>query len=144
LQLKALEFARDRSAVEKALENLPGDLDETYNRALLNINSRQERHAINALKWLTFSVRPLLVDELAEASIIDPKSFSLTEDSKLFSPKDVLAFLPGLVIVTEEYNWAKQTTIHRIRTPCPFFGDGVPTVRSHSRRSCRQIFNQWS
>jgi hypothetical protein len=113
LQLKALELARDRSAIEKALENLPDGLDETYNRALLSINSLQERHAINSLKWLTFSVRPLRLEELAEASIINSKSSSLTEDSKLFSPTDVLAFLPGLIIVTEG-NYRRDGSTHDV------------------------------
>jgi Ankyrin repeats (3 copies) len=45
-------------------------------------------------------MRPLTLSELAEASIIDPKSSpSFDKDRRHFSPVDVLDFLPGLVTV---------------------------------------------
>jgi hypothetical protein len=51
------------------------------------------------LKWLAFSMRPLTLSELAEASIIDPKSSLPFDKDRYFSPMDVLDFLPGLVTI---------------------------------------------
>jgi hypothetical protein len=68
---------------------------------LSNIDPRQQAQAIRSLRWLAFSVRPLTLSELAEASIIDPKLHPPFEaDRRCFSPEDVLDFLPGLVTVT--------------------------------------------
>jgi hypothetical protein len=101
LQLEALAKAKSLVAVDKALADLPADLDETYNRALSNIDPRQQTQAICSLKWLAFSMRPLTLSELAETSIIDPEtSPALNEDRRYFSPMDVLDFLPSLVVIT--------------------------------------------
>jgi hypothetical protein len=66
----------------------------------LNINPNHWPHAIRTLKWLSFSIRPLRLGELAEASVINPKSTTFDTGLKLFTAADVLNFLPGgLVIV---------------------------------------------
>ncbi len=50
------------------------------------------------MKLLAFSLRPLLLEELAEIFILDPeKSPPLDEDDRLFPAKAVLKYLPGLV-----------------------------------------------
>jgi hypothetical protein len=104
LQLKALERAKSSNAVEQALADLPAGLDGTYNRALLSIHPSQIAQAICALKWLAFSFRPIRLDELAEALIIDPNVFPpIDKERRLFNPQDVLDFLPGLVIVSYDY-----------------------------------------
>jgi hypothetical protein len=100
LQLEALQKAKSPAAVHEALKDLPEGLDETYNRMLSKIDPRQQAQAIRSLRWLAFSVRPLKLSELAEASIIDPKLHPPFEaDRRCFSPDDVLDFLSGLVTV---------------------------------------------
>lgn len=46
------------------------------------------------LKWLAFSIRPLYLEELAEAFIL-AKPFN--QDERLFKPESVLTYLGGLV-----------------------------------------------
>jgi len=41
-------------------------LDETYERTLLGIDRENREHAIRLFQCLVFSLRPLLVKELAE------------------------------------------------------------------------------
>ena len=59
--------------------------------------------AIAALQWLAFSARPLKMEELSEAAIIDPSTSPAFEKRKrLNGPNDVLEFLPGLLTVSYE------------------------------------------
>lgn len=59
--------------------------------------------AIAALKWLAFSERPLTVQELAEASVINPDSeIPFEEDERLRDPHDILQVLSSLVTASNE------------------------------------------
>jgi hypothetical protein len=100
LQLKALENAKSLNAVKQALQNLPAGLDQTYTRALLNIDPSQKSQAVCALKWLAFSERPITLKELAEASNIDPKtSPPFDKERRLFHPRAVLVSPPSQSII---------------------------------------------
>lgn len=90
--------------------DLPEGLDETYNRALSSIAPHQQAQAIRSLKWLAFSMQPLTISELAEASIIDPEmSPPFDEGRRYFSPMHVLDFLPGLVTVVSHNHSSPST-----------------------------------
>ena len=59
-------------------------------------------------------MRPLTLRELAEASIIDPKSSPLIEkDKRYFSPTDILGFLSGLVSVVYGNNSDSYTNLNK-------------------------------
>jgi ankyrin repeat protein len=58
-------------SVRGILDDLPSTLDETYERVLKDINKANQKHAIRLLHCLTFAIRPLLVDELAEILAVD-------------------------------------------------------------------------
>lgn len=69
---------------------------------LINIDPNFQERVISVLKWLAVSRRPLIVEELAEAFILDynlPVPFN--EDEQLFEPNDILKYLSGLVETTE-------------------------------------------
>lgn len=85
-----------------ALQNLPRGLNETYERALLDIPIEDRVQAIRALKWLSASLRPLILDELAEASRIDiDHDPILVQGTELDSPMSIWEMLPpGLVTLT--------------------------------------------
>jgi ankyrin repeat protein len=53
------------------LEELPKSLDETYKRILGEINNANREHAYRLLQCLTVALRPLRVEELAEALAFD-------------------------------------------------------------------------
>ena len=75
-------------------------LDETYKRVLLRIGLQDRAQACRTLKWLAFSRRPLTIDELAKASIIDIAATPpFSEDRRCFTLKDLLCFFPGLLIL---------------------------------------------
>ncbi|KAI9847938.1 MAG: hypothetical protein M1837_001455 [Sclerophora amabilis] len=100
-QLDLLQDLSQPSTIRKALRSLPKTLDATYDRMLQSISDDCQDQAIAALKWLTFSARPLSVTELADAVVVnhlnDPP---FDPDDRLFDPLRILDFLPGLVVVS--------------------------------------------
>jgi hypothetical protein len=84
--------------IRKALKDLPEGLDATYDRMLQSINPKLQKRVTGLLNWLSFSLRPLRLHELAEAFILDhERSVPFDENERLFRPEDVLRYLPGLV-----------------------------------------------
>jgi ankyrin repeat protein len=84
--------------IRKTLKSLPKSLDETYERILLAIDDSYRQEAFTALQWLAFSKRPLSVEELAEAAIIDPQADKHFDPEDRFSdPHDILKVLSGLI-----------------------------------------------
>ncbi|KZP03908.1 hypothetical protein FIBSPDRAFT_1055009, partial [Athelia psychrophila] len=92
LQIEALSKCRTPKAVEAQLQTLPKDLDGMYERALLDHPNQVELKQF--LMWLAFSIRPLMLQELADVVTVD---FSLdglpsyNTDLKYFAPSDMLA-----------------------------------------------------
>ena len=69
-QLEALRHCLP-SSVRGILDELLETLDETYERALKEINKANRDHARRLLHCLTAAVRPLRVEELAEVLAVD-------------------------------------------------------------------------
>ena len=57
--------------LRKSLATLPQTLDQTYDRILTAISEQDCDFAMRILQWLTFSARPMLVEEIAEVVAID-------------------------------------------------------------------------
>ncbi|KAI9701645.1 MAG: hypothetical protein M1820_006416 [Bogoriella megaspora] len=101
-QLLALRKCRGPRAVDKALESLPRNLDETYERVLGNISYEEQPRAQAILCWLDFSVGPIFLDQVAEVAAIEPTTSQLDETVRLFHASYALDFCPGLIRVCEE------------------------------------------
>ena len=69
-QLEALQHCISPN-LRQYLNELPETLDETYDRILKGINKSQKDNAHRLLQCLTVTVRPLLVEELAELLAFD-------------------------------------------------------------------------
>ncbi len=81
------------------LRSLPKTLDETYDRILAGINETDRCYAFRALQWLAFSARPVYVEEVAEAMVVDldcelPR---VEHDRALRDPHDLVDICSGLV-----------------------------------------------
>ena len=83
------------------LKSLPKDLEETYARILTDIPEDYREDALTALKWLTFSERPLMLDELVEALLLSPsRNPAYNPENRLSDPYDIMQILPGLVSIS--------------------------------------------
>jgi len=100
-QFDALRRHRTPAKIRGELRDLPRGLDATYNRMLDRVDPEYEKQVASVLKWLAFSVRPLQLEELAEAFIMDldtERPITFDESERLFTAEDVLTYLPGLVV----------------------------------------------
>lgn len=101
-QIESLQACQRASAVRKALKTLPKTLDETYERMIVAIRPETQQEAIAALTWLVFSKRPMTVEELAEASVIDITSTTVKPfetEERLFNPNSIVEILSGLISI---------------------------------------------
>ncbi|KAK0712125.1 hypothetical protein B0H67DRAFT_306645 [Lasiosphaeris hirsuta] len=80
---------------------MPRTLYEMYDRILEAVPPQQRLVVRSALHWLAFSVRPLLLEELAEAAAIDPSQpkFDL-QSAGLISKEQIVNICGVLVSVT--------------------------------------------
>jgi ankyrin repeat protein len=87
--------------LHKSLASLPRTLDQTYDRILTAIGEEYSEYAMRILQWLTFSARPLSVEEVAEVVAIDvARDPAFDGDEVLEDPLEVLDICSSLVTIT--------------------------------------------
>ncbi|KAF2878542.1 vegetative incompatibility protein HET-E-1 [Massariosphaeria phaeospora] len=100
-QLDTLERCCNRAMLRKSLATLPRTLDQTYDRILSAISERYSEYAMRILQWLTFSTRPLSVEEIAEVVAINvARDPALDRDEVLEDPLEALNICSSLVTIT--------------------------------------------
>lgn len=124
LHMDSLAKKLNRREVRAALGGLPKELDETYDQAMLRIQHQDEGQSALAhrvLYWISYSLRPLTVDELRHALAVEPGDDDLDEDG-LYETELMVSVCAGLVTVDEESNqirlvhYTTQSYFERIRT----------------------------
>ena len=104
LQLNELKECRTKTDLKKQLADLPQGLDKTYDRILTGIKENDHSYVKTFLQWLSFSVRPLTLEELATTAAIDLSSENGPEyksDNELQDMKDVLKICSSFIIKSE-------------------------------------------
>ncbi|KAF2006879.1 hypothetical protein P154DRAFT_420933, partial [Amniculicola lignicola CBS 123094] len=100
-QLDILRRCRNRKQLLSALDSLPPDLDETYNRILGAIKGDDIIYAVRILRWLTFSLEPLSLLEVAEVVALDADRHpAFDRDEVLEDHSDILSICSSLVTTT--------------------------------------------
>ncbi|KFY95523.1 hypothetical protein V500_02750 [Pseudogymnoascus sp. VKM F-4518 (FW-2643)] len=104
-QLDTLGKCRNRLMLRHALTTLPPTLDETYDRILCAINEEDSEYAVRILRWLAFSSRPLLVEEISEVVAINPdRDPMFNQDEVLEDPLEILDICSSLITITTTDN----------------------------------------
>lgn len=90
--------------LEKQLNSLPRDLNETYSRILAE--SPDPDNLKTFLQWLAYSKRAMTVEEIAEVAAIDCGENDsglpvYASDRRFEDPRDVLSVCYGLVSEVE-------------------------------------------
>jgi hypothetical protein len=106
-QLNTLKLCRKESTLRESLEQLPRDLDETYDRILQKIEQEDSKEAFAALQWLTYSERPLSLNEIAEAVVLGPERCAIHDRDRLLDPYQVLHICSSLVVLGNEDSQAE-------------------------------------
>jgi hypothetical protein len=114
-QLDALARCRNRATLRKSLATLPQTLDQTYDRILTAISEEDCEYAMRILQWLTFSARPLSVEEVAEVVAIDvARDPAFDRDEVLEDPLEALNICSSLVTVTTNKAEGRSRPAQRI------------------------------
>jgi hypothetical protein len=101
--------------LRKSLATLPQTLDETYDRILTAIGEQDRDFAMRILQWLTFSARPLSVEEIAEVVAIDvAREPAFDRDDVLEDPLEALNICSSLVTLTTNKANGRTESAHRI------------------------------
>ncbi|KAJ6571215.1 ankyrin repeat-containing domain protein, partial [Mycena capillaripes] len=101
LHMDSLRREHTIKAVRDTLNNLPKDLNYTYENAMKRIETQDQedkKMAHSTLIWVANAKRPLKVSELQKALAIEPGSSQLTEESEM-DIEIILSVCAGLVIV---------------------------------------------
>ena len=93
------------------LQDLPKDLEETYERILQGITARKNgarytTMAYNVFRWLAVAQRPMYVDELAQASVQGLNDISLSREWP--SAEAIFQICGGLVVKAVDRNKPKE------------------------------------
>ncbi|ETS80817.1 hypothetical protein PFICI_08346 [Pestalotiopsis fici W106-1] len=103
-QLDALEKCCDPKTLRSTLVSLPKTLDETYERILARIPPEHMCHAIRLLQFLTYSERPLRVNEAVDAIAIDlgpevPRGSRFHSQNRMPIPAEITIYCSSLVVL---------------------------------------------
>ncbi|CAL1705980.1 unnamed protein product [Somion occarium] len=107
-QIALLKLSRSRVDVKKALQSLPQDLYEVYDRILLAIEDQggSDQHIVyRTLRWLFGAADSITLSELNEAMMIKLDPPSLDRDLEILSPSGVVEACGSLV----QYNEVGRT-----------------------------------
>jgi ankyrin repeat protein len=103
--------------LNNALDSLPKTLDETYNRILQTIPHEYKRTTLRILQFLTFSKRPLRIEEVVDVIAVNVKGRPyFSPQNKMPEPKEIMLYCSSLVIlVSKREPWehsAEHTELH--------------------------------
>ena len=80
-------------SIPRILHELPKTLDETYERIMMGIDEEKQPYANRLFQCLAMTIRPLLVEELAELFAILPNPESVPEFNTDWRPEDPEEFI---------------------------------------------------
>ncbi|KAK2005308.1 Pfs, NACHT and ankyrin domain protein, partial [Colletotrichum eremochloae] len=124
-QVNSLAECRSPRMMRDALQHLPKDLEETYERMLANIPKRDKDNAIRLLRFLVHVHRPLMLGEAIEilATDIGTQQPGFDKESRVFGENEVLGYCPSLMSIVE--------VTDRIRSRGGGFSEGKPRKELH-------------
>ncbi|CAN9201723.1 unnamed protein product [Alternaria alternata] len=92
---------RDAAIRQEIEEALMRGAHQTYDRILTAISEEYSEYAMRILQWLTFSARPLSVEEVAEVVAIDvARDPAFDRDEVLEDPLEALNICSSLITIT--------------------------------------------
>lgn len=113
-ELKALRPMKPRS-INQALQSLPADLDETYERILTKIPAGNTQEALSILRWISFATRPMFVEEIMEICAIRLEEDPEFEIEERYQARDILNILPGLININPPLK-SSETPLYGVHT----------------------------
>ena len=104
-QLDNICACRTPAGIRDALVHLPKGLNETYDRIIAKVMERGPEDiaiALKTLMWLVGALKPLTVQQLADAMLIGREGPTVSHDHRLFDAREVLDVCGSLVHYNQE------------------------------------------
>ncbi|KAH6655699.1 hypothetical protein BKA67DRAFT_534614 [Truncatella angustata] len=99
-QFDVLYNCLDPKSVRTELANLPRTLDETYMRILQNVDPSQWDSAVRLLQFLTYSDRPLRLEEAVDAVAVDiSNELRFDPNYRMPCPQEVVRYCSSLAVL---------------------------------------------
>jgi hypothetical protein len=96
----------NRQHVRRVLEDLPQEVNATYDQTMKRIEGQVESHrelAEQILSWITYARRPLSLEELQHALAVSPGMTEMNPDA-VVDEMILTSVCAGLVLVDGESN----------------------------------------
>lgn len=140
-QLDVLEGCLDHRLLKNALASLPDTLDETYTRIISRIPKEHNAYAVRILQFLTFSERPLSIEEMVDAVAVDTDAEPhFNPSDRMPDPQEISHYCSSLVaVVSTESGDVLQLSHFSVKeylTSDRLYGDIAPdfsTFRASAR-----------
>lgn len=104
---------RSESAIDSALSSLPKSLQETYQRALLNVADSDRTYLRRAMLWLTWSLYPLKMAAVVDAIVLEPEMKVFDPRTRLHDPNELLQICGTFVVYQESFKYNHEA--HQLR-----------------------------
>ncbi|KAH7136519.1 ankyrin repeat protein [Dactylonectria macrodidyma] len=144
-RLSVLRTGRD---VRGALQNLPTTLNDSYVAIFGRILDHDREIAREALMWLCFSLRPLTLDELAEAVVLRESDVNINDDCRLTRPILIIDICRDLVVRSDNFVTLAHDSIRTFLTsqyirgtPVAFFALDPAVAHARILRKCLCYLN---
>src|SRR5204862_913622 len=106
LHMDSLAKEDNRRGVRRALQNLPNELNKTYDGAIKRIQGQdcqKVKRAEQVLSWVSYALRQLTVKEIQYALAVEPDDTDMDEEG-LPDEGVLVSACAGLVIIDPESN----------------------------------------
>ncbi|KAF5663489.1 ZDHHC-type palmitoyltransferase 6 [Fusarium circinatum] len=142
-QLDSLSTLRTAKMVFDALYDLPKNIYEVYKKILLSIPDADRLLARESLFFLSVALRPLTIQELAEAAVLDDYNARIDDEYRL--PEPILEICQGLVdydaatsMVTLAHSSVRAyiTSSHTREGDIGWFGYNIPGIHGDIANKC--------
>ncbi|KAI1754784.1 hypothetical protein F4782DRAFT_462126 [Xylaria castorea] len=114
-QLDELEKCLGPPQVRETLAKLPKTLDETYARIIANLPSENLLIATRLFQFLTYSKRPLLLEEAVDCIAVDTRTQRFDPEDRIPVPKEISRYCSSLVVIVNTACDNKERTATAIQ-----------------------------
>lgn len=128
-QLDTMRKCLTPAMVHAELRRMPETLDQTYDRILQQVPKLHQPFVQSALHWLAFSSRPLQIQELAEAAVVQPDGDDFDVERARFFDENMIIELCGSLVTSstiDHRRGVKNWLTDKIDTEMGYYSASLP------------------
>jgi len=95
--------------VRAELKRMPPTLHQTYDSILLRVDEMHRPFVQSALRWLAFATRPLTLEELSEAAVVDPETEEFDPELSRLNDDSKILELCGTLVTSSRLKYRRGT-----------------------------------